>query len=331
MISTTGTKIYKKMKINYIINSLFIVVFSLAMHVCTAQQMPLPARDTPYMPNNPKPLQYNAGFDVIILINGDIVYGLVKEVDETFVKYQRTDIPDGPVYTIRKNSIYAISYRNQVKEYFSQVTVTPRMRLDKITIDTANMDVTINDSMYLLPPLQKSRNFRIGLGFIRGFSKVDNVGDYNSKSTFPILSLAYDVEVKTNVRTGVLLAFGTRKYDSQTFNSYDSTSISSDISEKIFSLMVYGKYGFGNQFAKLHPYVQGGIGINSGRISAKNQVSFTNNNPQVLQVKSGGSATSLGILARIGADYTINKQFGAFADLGSGSALLQVGAIFKIQ
>ena len=43
----------------------------------------------------------------------------VKEVDDFIVKYKRTDIPDGPIYTIARREIYAISYRNQVKEFFN--------------------------------------------------------------------------------------------------------------------------------------------------------------------------------------------------------------------
>ena len=67
----------------------------------------------------PQPVQYNAGFDVIIKTNGEIVYGLVKEVGRYLISYQRTDIPDGPIYTMLRTDVYAISYRNQVKEYFN--------------------------------------------------------------------------------------------------------------------------------------------------------------------------------------------------------------------
>jgi hypothetical protein len=32
------------------------------------------------------------------------------------VKYKRTDIPDGPLYQLLRSEVYAISYRNQLKE-----------------------------------------------------------------------------------------------------------------------------------------------------------------------------------------------------------------------
>jgi hypothetical protein len=38
-----------------------------------------------------------AGFDVIILNNGQIIHGKVMEVGIYNLKYKRTDIPDGPV------------------------------------------------------------------------------------------------------------------------------------------------------------------------------------------------------------------------------------------
>ena len=72
--------------------------------------------DTPEAPRQP-PMQLNAGFDVIVKLNGELVYGLVKEVGPYYISYQRTDIPDGPIYTIPINEVYVISYRNQVKDY----------------------------------------------------------------------------------------------------------------------------------------------------------------------------------------------------------------------
>ena len=67
----------------------------------------------------PRPIQQNAGFDVIVKLNGDLVYGLVKEVGPYYISYQRTDIPDGPIYKIPRDEVYVISYRNQVKDYIN--------------------------------------------------------------------------------------------------------------------------------------------------------------------------------------------------------------------
>ena len=88
----------------------------------------------------PQTIPQNAGFDVIVKVNGDIVYGLVKEVGPEYIRYQRTDIPDGPVYIIPRNEVYVISYRNQVKDYIGHLG----SNLDSIGHPA---QVTIVDSM----------------------------------------------------------------------------------------------------------------------------------------------------------------------------------------
>lgn len=287
--------------------------------------------DTIYTPRFPQP--YNAGFDVIITVDGNIIYGLVKEVDEVFIKYKRTDIPDGPVYTIRRNEVYAISYRNQVKEY-----ITPIQQAMPDTIkplpDMQPLDPML-PMTYNLPPAKKfnlrnDATARVGLGFIRGYTKVENADKLSSSSSFPLLVFAYDTRTKENLRIGLMLAFGSHKFSGESFSSYDSTIIKSNVKENIFSLMVYAKYALNASYANLRPYVLGGIGINSSNVNTDNLISFTNNS-QTVKVNSGGRSTGLGILARIGADYYFNNQTGAFADVGVGSAVIQAGLIFKIK
>ncbi len=290
--------------------------------------------DTFQIPRPWQPIFYNAGFDVIITNDGNIIYGLVKEVDEVFIKYKRTDIPDGPVYTIRRNDVYAISYRNQVKEY-----MTPINKAMPDSLKTAQSDMQLLEPIlpmtYDLPPvkkfnLRKDATARVGLGFIRGYTKVENADKLSSSSSFPLLVFAYDTRTKENLRIGLMLAFGSHKFSGESFSSYDSTIIKSNIKENIFSLMVYAKYAINASYANLRPYVLGGIGINSSNVKTDNLVSFTNNS-QTVKVNSGGRSTGLGILARIGADYYFNNQTGAFADVGFGSSVIQAGFIFKIQ
>ncbi len=50
-----------------------------------------------------------------------------KRSRPNYISYQRTDIPDGPIYTIPRNEVYVISYRNQVKDYINGRTVAPIM------------------------------------------------------------------------------------------------------------------------------------------------------------------------------------------------------------
>ncbi len=70
-----------------------LLIISFGIHRANAQN-----DSTPVL--LPQPIKQNAGFDVIVKLNGDLVYGLVKEVGPVYISYQRTDIPDGPIYKI---------------------------------------------------------------------------------------------------------------------------------------------------------------------------------------------------------------------------------------
>ncbi len=346
----------------------FILMFCSGISLSLVAQQPLPPPPTMpwpgsdtfhrHMDKHPgmEPM-YNVGFDVIITNDGNIVYGLVKEVDELYIKYKRTDIPDGPIYTLRKSDVYAISYRNQVKEFIPPGGryVNPSykgMYDSKIMLDSLGRPIpgrsvpglyTDEDGRRISMPysdriLRKddidfSRNamVRVGLGFIRGFTKVKNADDFNSKAAFPDVSVSYDKLMQPDLRVGLMLTFGSNKFSGETFSSYDSTNISSDIKESIFSLMLYGKYAVGNKFSNLRPYILGGIGINSSSVDTENRIKFTNDNSQVLRVNSGGRSVGLGILARVGADYFFNYQYGVYADVGVGPSVIQVGGIINIQ
>lgn len=100
----------------------FLFVFLLAISFVTEKAY---AQEDTTRIQAPQPVKHNAGFDVIVKMNGDIVYGLVKEVAPYYISYQRTDIPDGPVYTIPRYEVYVISYRNQVKDYINGRAAQP--------------------------------------------------------------------------------------------------------------------------------------------------------------------------------------------------------------
>ena len=97
--------------------------------------------------------------------------------------------------------------------------------------------------------------------------------------------------------------------------------------------MVYGKYSTPNSYANLRPYVIGGLGINSSNTHSSDEVRFVNDSStsQSLLVTSGSRSVGLGILARIGADYYFNPKLGAYADIGTGVALLQIGLVINVQ
>ncbi|TDH28545.1 hypothetical protein EXU57_00250 [Segetibacter sp. 3557_3] len=269
----------------------------------------------------------NSGFDVIILHNGEILHGLVKELGLQVIKYQRTDIPDGPVYTIPRIDVYAISYRNQVKEYMSPVMVEPNNQLrNKVDArrDRWN-DYPINREVLLF----KENSFRIGVGFISGYTKVAKADNYAKTSASPVIALAYDTRYRTDLRLGLQMAFGSQKFSKQEFSTYDSIQSVSNLKENIFTFSLYGKYSSKASYANLRPYVILGLGINTSNVRTESELKLTSN--QTLLVSSGSRSAGLGILARVGADYFFGGPYGLFADVGAGASLIQLGAIINLQ
>lgn len=271
----------------------------------------------------PGPVPQNAGFDVIVKLNGDLVYGLVKEVGPLFITYQRTDIPDGPIYSIPRNEVYVISYRNQVKDYINGAGAN----IPEISQQYPNAPRYIN---YKNKNLFKNSNLTVGLGFLRSFSKVENVKNYSTSSSFPVLSFSYEVLYQKNIQIGVELGFGTHKFTNQQFSSYDSTNNNISLKENIFGLYVYGRYFLTSGSSRLQPYILAGLGITSSNILSQNQISFTNDNTQVILVKSGSRATGLGITARAGGEYYLNDQLQLFLDAGVGLSVIKFGLSINI-
>jgi len=185
-------KLYTSLRV-FIIAITVLFCSSIYAQVDTAKAIPPPPPST----------QLNAGFDVIIKNNGDIVYGLVKEVSPYYISYKRTDIPDGPVYTIPRAEVYAISYRNQMKEYMNPTGVD------------SSAAILNNNKNYPYPYIDYKKNnlfkhgaLRLGVGFLRSFSNVENVKDYSSSSSVPAITIAYETYFINQVYLGVQIGFG---------------------------------------------------------------------------------------------------------------------------
>lgn len=277
--------------------------------------------DTPVTHSPHSPVQLNAGFDVIVKLNGELVYGLVKEVGPYYISYQRTDIPDGPIYTIPVNEVYVISYRNQVKDYIHPENMAPSLPplLNYRNINYKNNALFRNGSIHF------------GLGFLRSFSKVKDVSNYSSSGSFPVISFGYEVSYTNNLNLGLEMGFGNHNFSNQNFSSYDSTQNNITLKENIFALYVYGRYFLTNNSSRLQPYLLAGLGVTSSHIRSENQISFTNDNTQILLVKSGSRSTGLGIQARVGAEYFISSELQAYLDAGVGLSAINAGIAITLQ
>lgn len=285
----------------------------------------------------PPVVLHNAGFDVIIKINGEIVYGLVKEVGLTLVSYQRTDIPDGPVYTMLRSEVHAISYRNQVKEYFTAEASVPTVIMPEEPGDlSTESPLTIRKRLYPKinyknNPLLEQGSIRFGFGAIKTLTKVDDKENYISSGTFPAVNIGYDANYKNKARLGLQISFGSRNFSKQDYSGYDSIQNNIAVKENIFALYLYTKYDFLQSASRLKPYIIAGLGIVSSRIKSENTINFTTNNSQTIIVKSGTHSTGLGIIARAGGEYYVNDQFRVFLDVGAGMSLLNFGVAVNMK
>lgn len=54
--------------------------------------------------------------DVIVLKNGDEVKGKVLEISPIEIKYKKCNMPDGPLYVVKKLDVFMIKYANGTKE-----------------------------------------------------------------------------------------------------------------------------------------------------------------------------------------------------------------------
>lgn len=316
------------------IKPIFTYLFTAALFfIClcrSAAAQVTPPSDTVFSPVRDTVVKYkiiySADFDVIIKRNGDIIYGLVKEVGMELIKYQRTDIPNGPIYTIPKFEVYAISYRNQVRDILYPVVDPALIR------QPGYGPYQTPDGRYYNPRtsfLLRNGSVMLGVGFIRGFTKVKNAGNYSSSGS-PVVNIAYDALYRGPVRLGAQLAFGSHKFSGQEYNTYDSTQSTVAIKENFFTLHVYAKYSLLSSTSAFRPYALLGLGLSTSNIRTDQEVNFLNRADKVLLVSSGARAVGLGVLARIGTDYYLNNKFRVFGDVGAGPYILNIGVAANV-
>ena len=58
--------------------------------------------------------------DELIFKDGTDLKGKVVEINSTSVKYKRCDMPDGPLYVVKKSEVFMIRYANGIREVIKQ-------------------------------------------------------------------------------------------------------------------------------------------------------------------------------------------------------------------
>lgn len=263
-----------------------------------------------------------AFYDVIIMQNGKIITGKVLEVNLSTLKYQRLDMPDGPVMEIPRNLVYAITYRNQLTEYL--------LPADSTTFYQAPSQEEVvrardwNDRWYA--DLDSGR-LQAGFGFVRSFTMIKNVESLSSRGGSMAFFLGYSFPVRRNIEVGLLAGMASFKYRENRVSEYDEFQVIRDIKENIFSLAATGIYRFGLQ--RFDPYLLGGLIFYSSRANSDGKIQFFNDSPTIT-VQNSAAGSSFGILIRAGVSVQINSKTGAYLDLGNGITLLQAGGFIKL-
>lgn len=263
-----------------------------------------------------------AEFDVIVKVNGDIITARVMEVGLRTVRYQRTDIPNGPIYELARTEVYAISYRNQLKEYFT-VADSTNFAQTKPTVDVSTDSVRKRTWYSNIA----QGEIRLGVGLMRNYSKIENAEKLTEESGSPAFHLAYLFPYRENIHIGVITSFGTFKYSEAYFSEYDQLQVNRDLSEKVFSLAVVGRYS--RHLNIITPYVLGGLAFYSSTINTNGSLTYVNDD-RIVRVQNSARNSSIGFVFRLGLNVNVTKKIGAYADFGNGLTLGQVGAIVKL-
>ncbi|TCO09828.1 outer membrane beta-barrel protein [Natronoflexus pectinivorans] len=271
-----------------------------------------------------------AGFDVIVKTNGEIVYGKVIEVSRTqeLVRYKRTDIPDGPVYELFWDEIYAISYRNQLTEYFVENEhETFRSPVRWPFGRSAVVEPTTDSDETLWFSEIDNGELRIGFGLLRQYSKVSEIDDYRDRTGFPSMAITYLFPFRENIELGTSISWASFKYSDRTLSEYDQLLTQRDITETLFTFALVGRYYIDMDLFR--PYLLTGLGYTNSSVRTDGLITFTDDERSVL-VQGGARSGSFGVPLRAGFDVRLSEKAGAYVDIGTGLTLLQIGGVFKI-
>ncbi|MCX7638093.1 MAG: hypothetical protein N2044_09650 [Cyclobacteriaceae bacterium] len=261
-------------------------------------------------------------FDVLIKLDGSIVTGKVIEVNLKTIKYQRLDMVDGPVMEIPRNTVYAITYRNQQTEYLLPV--------DSTSFYQSNSGTKVGQRQPDTNPWHAhidSGRIQIGVGIIRSFSLIRNVESLANKKSLPAFVFGYFFPVKRNVDIGLIAGFGSFKYEENRVSQYDLFQITRNIKENILNVSVTCVYRMG--FKTFDPYLMGGLAFYNSRANSEGMIRFLDDG-RTITVENSAAGSSFGFLVRGGVSVNINSKSGAYFDVGNGITLLQFGGFVKL-
>ena len=263
--------------------------------------------------------------DVIVRVDGSLVYGKVVEIDQQNLKYRDMNVPNGPVITLPRKLVYAVSYSNN-----TTLIITPtfgKRKTGELAFDESTLDSEAEDKRDWKYNLQHG-SVKVGLGFSRNFSSFKGVKGFSKKESAPSFFVSYTFQYNRFLKLGGGLGFASFNYDYKKRSDYDAIDISQTIQETVTTLSLFGRYDLMTGFIKPHLIL--GLNINYAYVDLNGEILFRDNLKRVV-TSSGLRGFKTNFVARAGLDFNISRTFGLFGDIGTGTSLVHLGAIFILK
>ena len=266
--------------------------------------------------------------DVIIQVDGVIIYGKVIELNSDNIRYKKNDMPDGPVITMPRKLIYAVSYSNNTFQIVTPVFGKKTSALTAFDQNTGISKTESDSSRNNLKYNLAHGSIKLAMGFSREFTTLKGVDQFSKEASAPSVFAAYQFQFNRILKTGVSVGYAAFNYDYNYFSDYDQIGISQQIKESIISLGFYARYDLMQGFVK--PYLIGGFNINYSTVNMDGEIYFKDEQKYVA-TQSGIQGFKSGFVFRGGLDLNISKSFGVYSDIGTGISLVQLGVIFILK
>ncbi|MBK6965322.1 MAG: hypothetical protein IPH20_15660 [Bacteroidales bacterium] len=271
--------------------------------------------------------------DVIIRVDGIILYGKVTELNSDNIRYYRAEMPEGPLVAIPRKEVYAISYSNQTYEVItplsgkskgkSQKSETPAPAGEPEKKQAKAPDTLSSDWKKNIG----NGYVKVGMGFSRQYSSLKGVENFSKTPSAPSLYADYNFQFNKYIKLGAALGVAGFKYEYDEFSEYDQIGITQNITEQVATLGVYARYDITGGILKT--YVRGGVDFNLNIVNIDGEIFFKDENKKITSHSEGRGFNS-DFIIRGGAEIFIGKNFGLYSDIGTGKSLVQVGVVFSL-
>ena len=266
--------------------------------------------------------------DVIIQVDGMIIYGKVIELNSDNIRYKKNDMPNGPIITMPRKLIYAVSYSNNTFQVVTPVFGKKSSALMAFDQNTFTSKDAADSSGTNLKYNLAHGSLKVALGFSRTYTTLNGVEKFSKVESAPSVFVAYQFQFNRFLTTGVSLGYAAFNYNYNSFSDYDQIGINQKIKESIVSMGFYARYDLMQGFLK--PYLLGGININYSTVTMEGEIYFQDEQ-KFVATNSGIQGFKTSLVFRAGLDLNISRSFGVYADLGTGTSLIQIGVIFILK